>query len=383
MKKIGILTLPLWNNYGGILQTYALNYKLKSLGYETLVIDYQKSPQSKVEIAKIHSKNLMKKYLFKHKTWNLSQTDSFRSYISSNTRGFVESELTPLSSPVFGKDELSKMNDVLDGVIVGSDQVWRPDYAPNWGTYFLDFLDSSKLKISYSASFGKENVKFTEAQLMVARKELCKFDAISVREMNGLDIIKENFGFKAEHILDPTLLLDREDYESIVDKYKEQKSCGNLFTYILDHNETSEIIINKVSEEMNLNSFEVNSKIPKVDIDLKTIDDHVYPRVTKWLKAFVDAEYVIADSFHGCVFSIIFNKPFIAVGNQQRGLTRFTSLLETFDLTSRLVLEPSQITEELINYEFDWDKINKIRNFKRKESIDFLTNAIGEQNERY
>ncbi|MBM7037694.1 polysaccharide pyruvyl transferase family protein [Vibrio ulleungensis] len=381
MKKIGILTLPLWNNYGGILQCFALNSKLKSLGYETLVIDYQKKPQSKVDKINITLKNFTKRTLFKNKKMNLSQTDEFRAYVSSKTRNFVENELNPLSVKICKLYDLRALNKTLDGVIVGSDQVWRPDYAPDWKAYFLDFLEPSKIRVSYAASFGKENVNFTDEQLQISRRELSKFNAISVREKSGVNIVKNEFGFNSDWVLDPTFLLESSEYRELLEKYREPKSKGNLFTYILDHNSGSTSMINKVSEALNLIPFEVNSRVPKVDY--VNIDSHVYPNVTKWLKAFDDAEFVIADSFHGCVFSIIFNKPFIAIGNKQRGLTRFNSLLETFNLESRLVLNSEDINENLINYKFDWDAINRIKLKKKDDSLRFLKEALSGQNEEY
>ncbi len=377
MKKIGMLTLPLWNNYGGILQAYAMNSTLKKIGCDTLLIDYHKNPQTKIDKLLIIIKNLIKRRFFYNKNMNISQSDEFRNYISIKTRAFVESEILPISEKICTRAQLIELDKELDGVIVGSDQVWRPDYAPNWGHYFLDFVSNNKVRISYAASFGKDNVVFNDKQLEISRKELCLYSAISVRERSGVDIVNNSFGFKSDLVLDPTLLIDKSEYQSLIDKYNENESEGDLFTYILDHNDISNIIVNRVSEQLNLKSFEVNSRIPKSNMNKNTIDDYIYPSVTKWLRAFSDAKYVIADSFHGCVFSIIFNKPFIAVGNDERGLTRFISLLETFSLESRLVLKADDVSDELINYEFDWEKINEVRQELIEHSKKFLTNSIG------
>ncbi len=381
MKNIGILTLPLWNNYGGILQAYALKQVIDRNGYNTILIDYQKKPQRNLDKLIIFVKNQVKHKIYRNHNMNLSQTDEFRKYLSSQTRYFVENEMTPIITNVCTKEQLVALNETLDGVVVGSDQVWRPDYAPDWGHYFLNFLNPEKIKISYAASFGKDNIELSQDKLEVARCQLSKFDGISVRETSGIGIVKDEFGYNSNLVLDPTLLLKKEDYIQLVEKYKEPQSAGDLFTYILDHNKLTSEVSSLVSKKLNIKKFEVNSKVPKVGIKKHEFESHVYPSVTKWLKAFDDANYVIADSFHGCVFSIIFNKPFIAVGNSDRGLTRFMSLLKLFELESRLVLDINDVTDELVDYKFDWVKINSIREKLIKSSEEFLFSALGGNNE--
>lgn len=377
MKNFGILTLPLWNNYGGILQSYALKIAIEGLGHKVTFIDYQKKPQNKFEIIKTNLKNYIKNNFYKERKLNLSQTDKLRMYISKNTRDFVLNEFSPMTQVVYSKQHLSDLNNFLDGVVVGSDQVWRPDYAPNWGNYFLDFLDMDKRRVSYAASFGISSPEFSESQVKDSIKELSKFDAISVRELSGVDIVSDIFGFTSEHVLDPTLIVDKKVYEDLVKKYQENQSKGTLFTYILDHNSLSANIINRIEKDLELTSFEVNSPIPKAGMKDSEIESYVYPRITEWLRAFIDAEYIIADSFHGCVFSIIFNKPFVAIGNKERGLTRFHSLLKTFDLESRLVLDVRDVNSELFKFEFDWEKVNIIHSDLKIKALKFLNSSLG------
>src|SRR5690606_37851510 len=105
--------------------------------------------------------------------------------------------------------------------------------------------------------------------------------------------------------------------------------------------------------------------------------DYQYPSPLQWLKGYQDAKFVVADSFHGIVFSILYNIPFLAIGNEKRGLARFTSLLKMFQLEDRLIVN---LSKENINYvlnkEINWKKVNNILEVKRKESIDFLANNL-------
>jgi exopolysaccharide biosynthesis predicted pyruvyltransferase EpsI len=104
---------------------------------------------------------------------------------------------------------------------------------------------------------------------------------------------------------------------------------------------------------------------------IKQIDDCVYPPVTQWLRAFMDAEFVVCDSFHGAVFSIIFNKPFLIIGNKKRGLTRFYSLLKLYGLEDRIITD-NEDNLSVINKIIDWESVNSILNSMRKKSYTYL-----------
>lgn len=372
---IGILSLPLWNNYGGIVQAYALQKVLQDNGVETLLIDYHHKEQTKKNILLNSFKRFIKSELLSKKNVPYYPNLKQKEIISKNTLSFINSEIKPKTKRLTSFEELKELNDILDGVIVGSDQVWRPSYTPDIHRYFLDFVDGNKLKIAYAASFGTENWLFNKEQAQMCKILLKDFDAVSVREYSGLDLVKEKFETKAIKTLDPTFLLDTADYLELTRKYNEPKSNGNLFTYILDENNANKIIINKVSETFDLQPFNVMPKPFDKLFNAKN-ESYVFSRVTSWIKAFEDAGFVIADSFHGCVFSILFNKPFIAIGNQERGLTRFQSLLRTFNLEDRLILKPEDLSNRLLYSEINWNYVNEKLEQQKKLSINFLINSI-------
>jgi hypothetical protein len=158
---------------------------------------------------------------------------------------------------------------------------------------------------------------------------------------------------------------------SLVEKMNISKSPGNLFIYILDKNEDKSAIVNSVADQFKLDPFSVMPKRSFSEPGRKDINDCVFPPVEEWIRGFLDAEFVITDSFHGTVFSILFNKPFIAIANKNRGLTRFESLLKLFQLENRLVF-----SSEAFNYdsleEIDWQKTNTILKQERERSMQFL-----------
>jgi len=108
----------------------------------------------------------------------------------------------------------------------------------------------------------------------------------------------------------------------------------------------------------------------------KNPERFVLPPVTQWLQSFMDAKFIVTDSFHGCVFSIIFNKPFIAIGNEGRGLTRFISLLKVFKLENRLMLKSSELTDTLIFSDINWDQVNEIIKLEQARSTEFLNKNL-------
>ena len=197
--KVGILTLPLNTNYGGILQAYALQKSLIKNGFETVLIDRQwnKSVLDKIKI-------LIKKLFFR-KRYN----DTF--LIKAKTNYFITNYVTPKTKEISSNAILKKVveNEKLDAIIVGSDQVWRLEYTKAFSSnYFLDFLRNNKSikKLSYAASFGEDVWTHSKQKTDEIYKLINEFDCISVREDSGVKICKDNFNVVANHNIDPTKL---------------------------------------------------------------------------------------------------------------------------------------------------------------------------------
>ena len=250
-------------------------------------------------------------------------------------------------------------------------------YTPNIYNSFLDFCENIKgiKRIAYAASFGVTEWEFNEEQTQECARLASLFDAVSVREVSGIELCREHLNVDAKHVLDPTLLLEKEDYIKLI-KSEDCKSNGNMFCYILDNNSEIQQAIHKIEQKQGMKSFMVKAKkvgnhIPKDE----EVNDYVKPSVNKWIRAFVDAEMVFTDSFHGCVFSIIFNKPFWVIGNKERGNARFDSLLKLFDLESRRI-DVSEINDINLTEPVDWVKVNSIKKEWQTKSVKFIKDNL-------
>ena len=368
-KKIGILTLPLTNNYGGLLQSYALQLYLKKKGFDAKIID-RRHNKSILD----NFKFLLKKYLFKGK----HQKDVDNLKITLNTRYFKEKYLYPKTEEIHSQKKIKQIvnREKFDAIIVGSDQVWRLDYSRDlFKNMFLDFInDNNVKKLSYAASFGVADWCHDKLTTNIVSDLIQKFDYVSVREDSGLGICKTIFGVDALQHVDPTMLLEKKDYTLLVSSEISLKpNKGNILVYMLDNSEQRLSLVNQIRHEVGGELFNVNvgSKSLKASLEQRT-----YPSVLNWVKGFMDAEYVIVDSFHGCVFAILYNKPFIAFGNKQRGLTRFSSLLKLFKLENRLILNAKELSPEIIKAPINWELTNSILDHCRKKSDNYFDNLF-------
>ena len=328
--RIGILTLPLHTNYGGILQAYALQTVLERMGHEIVVID---TPNVKPMPSPFTLGKRLVKRLLGYRVGVFSEWKHNRVYpiISQHTQPFVDKYIhrKELNSP----EELQEGD--FDAIVVGSDQIWRPKYYGKIENAYLAFAKDWNIKrIAYAASFGTDDWEYTPEQTKMCGKLLKLFDAVSVREASGVGLCKEHFGVEAQHVLDPTMLLDKEDYIRLIKAAGTPKSKGTLLNYILDETPEKLSLIENVAKEKNLIPFRVNSR---VEDRTAPLEERIQPPVEQWIRGFYDAEFVVTDSFHACVFSILFGKPFVVVGNKERGMARFKSLLKMFGLEDRLV----------------------------------------------
>jgi hypothetical protein len=377
--KIGILTLPLHTNYGGILQAYALKTVLERLGHEVWIIRRAFRPMSlrrKVKTVAYLFKRFFLKYFF-HKDI-IVRVRPYRSEnveIEKNCKLFIEQNIR-YTEKINHTGDFSKLQKYgFDACIVGSDQVWRPEFSPCITNYFLDFLKKRNdvKKIVYAASFGVSDWEFSPKQTKLCAALAKQFDAVSVREDSAIQLCKEHLGVTAIHALDPTMLLTKEDYIGLIDRENMPKRENILFTYILDKMDAKTNMIRKTAEEMNL---KVVSGMPVNSIRFKTskkdLSDCIFPPVAEWLAGFKDAEYVITDSFHGTVFSIIFNKPFIVFENKKGGNARLKSLLKIFNLEKRFVFPSDEFSCEILPEKIDWQAVNRIISNRQNLSIRFL-----------
>lgn len=361
--RLAILTQPLRYNYGGILQNYALQTVLRRMGHEVVTLDPQRyyyswwqhlryslflswsdfisrrtngEPLDKRCLFLFIINFFLRHSLFRKKNVEIlekKKTDKTIQILGKNTFSFVNKNISRKEYSNLSK-EISP--ETYDAFVVGSDQVWRPEYNTNLADMFLEFTKEWDIRrIAYAASFGVDSWN-CEATLTEKYKQSLKhFDFISVRESSGVKLCKEVFDVNALHLLDPTLLLTKEEYYSLLHLDRVPKSNGDLLVYILDYSDDKKNLIQRITDEYHLSPFRVNSDVE--NYLLADINRRIQPPVEQWLRGFYDAEYVITDSFHACVFSIIFDKPFIVYTNDKRGNARFESLLNQFSLADCMI----------------------------------------------
>lgn len=380
--KVGILTQPLINNYGGLLQAWALQRSLDSMGHEAIIINREFRRTKDLPLLHRIITTIKKEVNIRlgRESKKPRLKESQNNYIRKNIIAFVTQRYLGVSPDLYTESQLKSYisSTSFDGYIVGSDQVWRPRYSPELADYFLDFVKDNKniKRVAYAASFGVDTWEFNDAQTAMASRLLPLFDLVTVRETSGINLIRDNLSGKATHVVDPTMLMNKEDYQNLIDcsTVPLKESDGELFCYVLDKSQELISTIQACVKAMNLKPFHCNA-LRKVNSqeDLDNIEECVFPPVEQWLKSFSDAKMIVTDSFHGTVFSIIFNKPFWVVANKDRGLTRFSSLLKMFELEDRIVSNPNNIDW---NASIDWESVNRIRFTKADASKRLLEDVL-------
>ncbi len=365
-SRVGILTQTPSHNYGGVLQALALFNFLKFMGLKPILINkkFYISP--------------LKRFIFNvismvpGQNYKNLRVNRFR---KAAFRDFIKKEFPNITKPIVCVDDLKAvvMEERLDAIIVGSDQVWRYAYINdgNFNVFFLDLgEDISIRKLAYAASFGVDKWEAVD-EIPRITKLLDDFDFLSTRERKGVDICKTQLFVSSEvhAVLDPTLLVLPSFYDRFTTGRSVQDRGGYLASYFLDEDSAkrsfSAFLMNKVTlnSQLKLGKYSGDARCQTPD---------------EWLLAIKNARYVITDSFHGMLFAIIFKKPFFVFANDSRGLSRFEDILEILDLQSRLVTTTTtqaalgQLIEEKIDYEVVHRKLES----ERSRSHELLTRAL-------
>lgn len=366
--RIAVVTLPLHTNYGGLLQAYALKTALEGEGHEVTVLDLEeKMPAPKgVKAPFIYLKRMLNKLVKGSRAPEVFREIRYRKrfpVMTAYTSVFVEKYISPRM--------IRSYRDVKEGeydaFVVGSDQVWRPRYFNRIEDAFLAFAEGWDVRrIAYAASFGTDRLEYDYTQLDRCAGLLSGFDGVSVREDSAVRMCEEWLDHEgAVHVLDPVMLLDRGYYENLSSEEGVSGSKDRIMTYILD----------KSQQKSNVVSF--MSRVSGLEVYGYPLDGETVPPIQEWIAAFRDAGFVITDSFHGCVLSILFHKKFIAVGNSIRGMARLNSLLSMFALDDRLVhgIDPDDDGEFFLS-EPDWEAVDKLLEEQIKVSSAFLASAL-------
>lgn len=370
--RIAILTQPLRYNFGGILQNYALQTVLRRMGHEVVTLDPPRYHckwwwQYLIFIFR----HIITRYIRKNRDVTVLTEwlhDKETKTLGTNTFKFIDyyiqrKEYRNLRQEIKGSD--------YDAYIVGSDQTWRYRYNRcRILDMFLDFTKGWKVKrIAYAASFGTNEWEGNEETTKTCREDIKNFDLITVRESSGIDICKSVFSVEAHHVLDPTLLLNKEDYMKLEKRTKNlDTKDGELYLYILDENEENKKLANDIASSKGMKSFTYHSNLTDCQHQ-HTLEEHMQSPVELWLSGFDQAKVVLTDSFHACVFSIIFRKQFYLYGNTDRGMARYSSLFNMLGINNRIVKTIKDIKNiQDIDYDIVYDKLRSLQ----QKSTDLL-----------
>jgi hypothetical protein len=368
--KIGIMTFWWSNdNYGQLLQCYALQKYLHDAGHDTYLIRYDpRNDYVKTPVVNKILKAFNPFKLFAYIKYKLTYTIIKK---LNKQRGFDEfrnNYIKQSEKIYYSYQGLLNAPPDADVYIVGSDQVWNPDWIENTinqvKAYFLGFGGVGKKRIAYAASFGKERV--SDGFIKEITPLLKRFDYVSVREKSGLDICRQ-CGVKAEWVPDPTMLLSVNDYRALYTNESmpriEEPYC---FLYMLGN--TCDFSIKTIYDWAKKRGIEIIYVSGNLQYDKY---EKMYTTIPKWLYYIDNAEYVITNSFHGTLFSLMFQKRFGVISLTERYIgmnSRFDSLFETSEIKQRYI----DNSFEVLDTDIDWNKVND-RFKKIQRSCNMLT----------
>jgi len=364
--KIGIVTFEWANNYGALIQSHALQSVLMERGHQVEIIKYRpKIPASLLKrILAKNPKKLIKKWLSLYHNYLFNKFR--RQFLNRTSKTFRSIQSFEL------------IKDRYDILISGSDQVWNPKWLDQitdmHKIYLLSFLGNNTKIISYAASFGTGEIdSFSPEWYKIFNTELSKFDAISVREKSGIQLVEKLTKRKdAVSIVDPTLLLNKHKYSKIISNRRIRKKY--VFSYMLHGYDNDASSINSyIANKQNLNIINCNAK------DSFLRKNYKFPSPPKWLKLIKNARFVVTNSFHGVVFCLIFHKPFVVLsiqGEMGKMNSRIIDLLSAVGLKERIVNHDGLLMDKLVEKSINWEEIDTKVNSLRNEAFNFLESQM-------
>jgi len=362
--RIGILTF--WesqDNYGQLLQAFALQTYLQSMGNEVFLIKYRRiaSVQNRTLAERIKNFNL-KKFL-EARFPNLKSSADSDPKIDRHFDSFRKTHINFSELTYDSLEQLKEAPPKADAYVCGSDQVWNNSFSVSCEAFLLGFGSENVLRIAYAASFGMKELPVETEQLF--NDHIHNFDAVSVREKSGVDICQALGYRSAIWVPDPTMLFNKQDWLRLFPdgKAEEKKAGKRLFLYTLGNSPINEreSYIDFANNLQDVEIFHVSAN--------NDFSGNSYPSIPVWIHTLAESDFVITNSFHGTLFSILFNKNFVVLPNtgSKAGMNeRVISLLEKLNLDGRISYEfDKDNLRSLLFDEIDWKDINiKIKNWK-------------------
>ena len=367
--KIGIVTRHSVPNYGSILQTYASLETMKKLGHEPEVINYIRYEERYNNLAKtlIKGKKWDKNF-FTRNIYKVIQTPNYARMYKKFEK-YRENFLDETKKEYGSIEELKNDIPKEDVYCSGSDQIWGKIGSTNYDeTYFLEFAKGRKC-ISYASSFGK--TALDEQLNQNLDNLLSKYSSILVREKSAKEILVERNLNNVEQVLDPTFLLEKEEWIKLAQKANKEIKGKYILIYQLHDNKEFNQYAKEFAQRKNMKLVRISTSFYHIMRSGKLV---YLPTQYEFLSYFQNAQYILTDSFHATVFSIIFNKKFIDVLPLNTTGTRIESVLQLFNMENRILKSYDDFS--LIDEPIDYVKVNNKLQKEGKKSLDLLKQAI-------
>ena len=341
--RVGILTLPLSDNFGGLIQAVSLYKAIEEAGFQPVFIDKDNNRSPLKQIAATFFQRFPGQNVNGHRGRYLA---------TQKHRAFLEEAMPFRTKKVRNSKEISNqlIEHGINTVVIGSDQVWRFEYQGDGGelNYFGSFGPDNLKRVSYAASFGHSEWKYPEKTDAVA-KAISKFSHVTVREYSGIEICDKHFHRPdAVKVVDPTLLMDPSFFHRIA----KRRESGGVLIYVLDHKNEATKIAGMISDRHYMMSpYEGD-----------------FVSIPEWIGNIASADFIVTDSYHGTLFSIIFEKQFFTIANKDRGFDRFKSILYDLNLEDRIINNfDIDITKlDHIDYNMIKNKLKNIREYSKE-----------------
>ncbi|NLZ83416.1 MAG: polysaccharide pyruvyl transferase family protein [Clostridiales bacterium] len=361
--KVGVITFHSANNYGATLQAWALQRVLKDMGMDTGIINYHPHvidglyDPAKLKTGLPRQIKILTLYIKNRKS--LIRYKKFRSFLKKHFN---------LIGDYITYDELEADNMNLDAYITGSDQVWNPTHIGGYNpAYYLDFAKKGMKKISYGASIGTEYIDTRYKDDM--KNALSTFTAISIRERSSKEAVESLIEKPIEVVLDPTLLLNKEDYDQI--KVKSSIKQPYILVYSIEKNPELIALANKISVALGL---PIIQRRPGQEL-INQLEPFYTADAGEFLGLLEAAEYVITNSFHGTVFSVLYERPFVSMLHSDTG-SRTADLLEELGLSSHILYNLNDFDDfHMFRYENMEELARNMKDLK-EISLDFLKKSL-------
>ncbi len=361
--KVGILTIYRSGNYGATLQAYATKQAINENGFaEAEIIPYCSDAIKQ----KINRQFIKKAGLFHTAVACVEKMYYYPRMKKVN--GFVDSFA---GEEALKKEELAALNEKFDLFLSGSDQIWNPDLQQGDCSYLLDFVTDPHKKRSYGSSFGGRKIAAEYEEQY--KKLLSEYHRITVREQTGVELVRELLGKEAELVIDPALLLTPAQWEAKLPPRKFKKKY--VFAYQMAHSPLVAKMVGAATRAMDAKAVFVPFPIMgackcRPTMGLSSLE---------WVSAIKNSEFVVTDSFHGVVFSIIFRRPFyyvITSDTVRKRLSRLETLLSSLGIEDRLVDDVSKCD---FNKTIDYDAVHQKLDEQRRQSLKILKELVSDE----